>query len=95
MVQRVAIARALVHDPELMLADEPFDGLDAPSVAATEQLLTHLNAAGKTIVLVNHDISQSLQIAKRVVVLKQGRVSIDAAARTLDVATVLAEVGAV
>jgi heme exporter protein A len=95
MVQRVAIARALVHDPELMLADEPFDGLDAPSVAATEQLLTHLNGAGKTIVLVNHDIAQSLQIAKRVVVLKQGRVSIDAAARTLDVAAVLAEVGAV
>jgi heme exporter protein A len=95
MVQRVAIARALVHDPELMLADEPFDGLDAPSVAATEQLLTHLNGAGKTIVLVNHDIGQSLQLARRVVVLKQGRVSLDAAARTLDVAGVLAEVGAV
>ena len=95
MVQRVAIARALVHDPELMLADEPFDGLDAPSVAATEQLLRHLNGAGKTIVLVNHDIGQSLAIAKRVVVLKQGRVTVDAAARTLDAAAVLAEVGAV
>jgi heme exporter protein A len=95
MVQRVAIARALVHDPELMLADEPFDGLDAPSVAATEKLLRHLNASGKTIVLVNHDIGQSLELAKRVVVLKQGRVAVDAAARTLDAAAVLAEVGAI
>src|SRR5688572_2018768 len=69
MTQRVAIARALMHDPELLLADEPFDGLDAPSVEATEQLLAHLHKAGKTIVLVNHDIGQSLRLAPRVVVL--------------------------
>ena len=93
MVQRVAIARALVHDPELILADEPFDGLDAPSVAATEQLLAHLHQIGKTIVLVNHDISQSLQIAGRVVVLRRGSVVIDAGAKSLNAAQILAEVG--
>jgi heme exporter protein A len=93
MVQRVAIARALVHDPQLMLADEPFDGLDAPSVAATESLLEHLNSLGKTIILVNHDIPQSLQLARRIVVLRRGTISIDAPARTLDIGTMLREVG--
>lgn len=91
MVQRVAIARALVHDPQLMLADEPFDGLDAPSVSATESLLTHLHSAGKTIILVNHDIPQSLNLARRIIVLRRGAVSLDAPARSLDVATMLKE----
>jgi ABC-type transporter Mla maintaining outer membrane lipid asymmetry ATPase subunit MlaF len=77
----------------VLLADEPFDGLDAPSVAATEALLAHLNGLGKTIVLVNHEIAQSLRIANRVVVLRHGRVSVDALARALDPAAVLAEVG--
>ena len=93
MTQRVAIARALVHDPELILADEPFDGLDAPSVAATEELLDRLHETGKTILLVNHDIAQSLRSARRVVVLSRGRILIDAPTDTLDAATVLAEVG--
>jgi heme exporter protein A len=93
MTQRVAIARALVHDPELILADEPFDGLDAPSVAATEQLLGRLHQTGKTILLVNHDIAQSLRIAKRVVVLCRGRILTDAAPRLLNVVDLLSEVG--
>ena len=73
MAQRVAIARALVHDPELLLADEPFAGLDAPSAAVLEKLLTDLNAAGKTILLANHDIAQSLRLARRAVILFRGR----------------------
>jgi heme exporter protein A len=93
MVQRVAIARALVHDPELVLADEPFDGLDAPSAAATEQLLTRLHETGKTIVLVNHDIAQSLRVARRVVVLRRGSIVTDAPSPTLTVGRILAEVG--
>jgi heme exporter protein A len=93
MVQRVAIARALVHDPELILADEPFDGLDAPSTAATEQLLSRLHETGKTIVLVNHDIAQSLRVARRVVVLSRGSIVTDAAAPTLNVNRILMEVG--
>lgn len=94
MVQRVAIARALVHDPQLILADEPFDGLDAPSVAATEELLAHLNKNGKTILLVNHDIRQSLRIARRALVLRKGKVVIDDNTANLTNETVMAEVGA-
>jgi heme exporter protein A len=77
MTQRVAIARALLHDPELILADEPFAGLDAPSIEALEQLLAQLVEAGKTIVLVNHDIEQSLRIAQHAVVLRGGKIVVD------------------
>jgi heme exporter protein A len=92
MLQRVAIARALVHDPELLLADEPFTGLDAPSIASLEQLLTHLNDAGKTIVLVNHDIEQSLRLAERAIVLRGGRVAVDQSTTRLYAREVLSEV---
>jgi heme exporter protein A len=91
MTQRVAVARALVHRPKLLLADEPFDGLDAPSVADLEDLLKQLHDAGRTIIMTNHDIAQSLRLAERAVVLRQGRVVIDRPAQSLDVGSVLGE----
>jgi ABC-type transporter Mla maintaining outer membrane lipid asymmetry ATPase subunit MlaF len=92
MAQRVAIARALLHDPSLILADEPFAGLDAPSVDALEQLLGDLKDAGKTIVVVNHDIDQSLRIAEHAVVLRDGRVALDSATHRLYAREVRSEV---
>lgn len=92
MTQRAAIARALLHDPELLLADEPFSGLDAPSIEALEGLFGELKRAGKTIVLVNHDIEQTLRLVDRVVILRGGQVVVDRAARGLIAGDVLAEV---
>jgi heme exporter protein A len=92
MAQRVAIARALLHDPELVLADEPFDGLDAPSTESLEQLLSDLNVAGKTIVMVHHDIEATLQIAQRAIVLRDGRIAIDEPTMRLYSKEVLSEV---
>ena len=92
MVQRVAIARALLHDPELLLADEPFDGLDAPSIDALEQMLASLNEAGKTIIMVNHDIEQSLRIAERAIILRGGRAALDQPTHRLYEREVLSEV---
>jgi len=92
MIQRVAIARALLHDPDLILADEPFAGLDAPSIEALEHLLEQLRDAGKTILLVNHDIDQSLRIADHAVVLRRGRVVVDQPTHRLYEREVLAEV---
>jgi heme exporter protein A len=92
MVQRLAIARALLHDPDLLLADEPFTGLDAPSVAFLAGVLDELIAAGKTIVMVNHDVPQTLRIARRVIVLRDGLVALDQPSDELDAATVLAGV---
>jgi heme exporter protein A len=91
MTQRVSIARALVHEPDLLLADEPFAGLDVPGAAAVERLLEDLHRAGKTIVMVNHDVSQSLRLAERIVVLRDGRVALDKRADGMDAGEVLAE----
>jgi heme exporter protein A len=90
MAQRVAIARALLHDPDLLLADEPFAGLDAPAAALLEKTLGALHAAGKTIILANHDLRQSLALAQRVVVLARGCKVLDAAAEGVDAERVLA-----
>ncbi len=92
MMQRVAIARALMHDPDLILADEPFSGLDNPSSQTMERMLGMLHRDGRTIVLVNHDIEQSLRLAQRVVVLHQGRVVMDQPTGSVTAPAVLAEV---
>jgi heme ABC exporter ATP-binding subunit CcmA len=91
MTQRLAIARALVHDPELLLADEPFDGLDAPSSRALEKLLAALHHRGKTIVLANHDIPQTLRLVERVIVLRAGEIALDQSAWNITAEQVLAE----
>lgn len=85
MAQRVAIARALIHDPDLLLLDEPFGSLDA---LTRERMWTELlriwqahqsilaDGPGKTVVMVTHSISEALFLADRVLVLTQrpGRV---------------------
>ena len=91
MTQRAAIARALVHDPDLLLADEPFDGLDAPSSSVLEKLLQGLQSAGKTLILANHDIHQSLRLTDRTIVLREGQIVIDEPSRDLSAAAVIAE----
>lgn len=92
MTQRASIARALMHNPDLLLADEPFAGLDAPSSQMLAEMLEGLHTQGKAVLLVNHDIHQSLRLARQVIVLHRGRVVMDAPSADLDEATVLAEV---
>jgi heme exporter protein A len=92
MTQRVSIARALLHEPELILADEPFAGLDAPSIQSLEGLFSKLNSSGKTIVLVNHDIEQTLRLAERAIVLRQGKIVLDQPTHRLYAREVLSEV---
>jgi len=94
MMQRAAIARALVHEPDLLLADEPFAGLDAPAVKALEELLSRLHGKGKTIILTHHDVDHSLRMAEQAVVLRAGQVVVDRWARQLDAATAIREMTA-
>lgn len=84
MTQRIAIARALIHDPDILLADEPFAGLDVAGADAVERLLSAQHQAGKTVVLVNHDVGQSLRLAQRVLLLRGGRLAVDQPARLND-----------
>jgi heme exporter protein A len=76
MAQRLAIARGLVHDPELLLLDEPFTGLDRHSADGLAERLRALHADGRTIVLVTHDIERAVRATDTVIVLSAGRVSL-------------------
>ncbi len=92
MVQRVSIARSLLHEPRLLLADEPFAGLDAPSARTVERLLEELNGQGMAVILANHDVRQSLRLAQRVLVLRRGRLALDAPAASLSADEALEEI---
>lgn len=76
MARRVALARAIALDPELIMYDEPFAGLDIVSMGATARLIRTLNdATGASSLLVSHDVPESLGISDYVVLLgTQGRV---------------------
>ena len=80
MTQRAAIARAMMHNPPLLLADEPFAGLDVASSEQLQALLLELHGQGHTIVMSHHDLAHSLAVARRVVVLRRGRLALDAPA---------------
>ena len=76
MAQRLAIARGLVHDPQVVLLDEPFTGLDRRSAERLAQRLRDLHREGRTLVLVTHDLERALESADSAVVLSRGRVAL-------------------
>lgn len=75
MRQRLALERALLHDPRLLLLDEPFTGLDDASVAALVSRLKELRAADRIIVVVTHDLDVAERLLDTLAVLKEGRLA--------------------
>jgi phospholipid/cholesterol/gamma-HCH transport system ATP-binding protein len=75
MARRVAVARAIALDPQLIMYDEPFAGLDPISMGVTANLIRKLNdALGSTSILVSHDVHESFSIADYVYFLSQGKI---------------------
>jgi phospholipid/cholesterol/gamma-HCH transport system ATP-binding protein len=75
MARRVAVARAIALDPQLIMYDEPFAGLDPISMGMTAKLIRRLNdALGSTSILVSHDVHESFSIADHVYFLSQGKI---------------------
>lgn len=76
MAKRIGIARAIALDPEFLMYDEPFSGLDPISVLVTARLIRHLNdSMGLTSIFVSHEIRQTLEIADHVVILDSGKLA--------------------
>ena len=77
MLQRLAVARALVHRPRLLLADEPFTGLDRGGVELLAALLDEEKRGGALVVVVTHDFDAVAPLVDRVIVLARGRLAHD------------------
>jgi phospholipid/cholesterol/gamma-HCH transport system ATP-binding protein len=76
MARRVALARAIVLDPELIMYDEPFAGLDPISLGTAAQLIRNLNdSLGVTSIIVSHDLEETFAIADHVVILANGHIA--------------------
>jgi heme exporter protein A len=73
MQQRLALARTLLHDPRVVLLDEPYTGLDPHAAAMLNMVLERLRDGARTVVLVTHNLSQGLELASRVAIQVGGR----------------------
>lgn len=73
LVQRVAIARALIHDPRVLLLDEPFTGLDRTAAEEFRRLLAEQAAGGRVTVLVTHNVEEGTELATDVAFMRAGR----------------------
>jgi heme exporter protein A len=82
MQQRLTIARALLHEPKLLLLDEPFTGLDAVSGDRLSDLILETKGRDTTIALATHDIDRGVALADRVLLMEAGRIIFDATGAT-------------
>ncbi|MBV9037447.1 MAG: ABC transporter ATP-binding protein, partial [Acidobacteriaceae bacterium] len=83
MRQKVLLAGALLHDPDLLLLDEPFSGLDVASALVLRSLVQELAARGKVILFSSHELETVQRISSRVVILHRGKVVADDSIKNL------------
>ncbi|CUS03447.2 Heme exporter protein CcmA [Candidatus Promineifilum breve] len=75
MVQRLTIARATLHEPDVLLLDEPYTGLDQEATHLLDDLLREETARGRTILMITHDLGHGLGLADRLAILHGGRIA--------------------
>jgi len=73
--QRVSVARAIVHDPDVILADEPFTGLDVVGSKALSSLLVSVRERGAAVILVTHNVEEGLSLATDAAIMNAGRIA--------------------
>ncbi len=75
MRQRLAVARAFMHEPEVLLLDEPFTALDDKAIAVLQSLLADAHAFGRTIILSTHQLREALELATHVALIQRGQLA--------------------
>jgi heme exporter protein A len=75
MRQRLAVARALLHDPAVLLLDEPFTALDDRAIAVLQSVLREALAQGRTVVMSTHQLREALELATHVALINRGRLA--------------------
>jgi heme exporter protein A len=73
MQQRVSIARAMVHSPQVVLADEPYSGLDESGARSLTELLGEMRSSGTAIIIVTHNLAEGLSLATHAAVMQRGK----------------------
>lgn len=74
LLQRLAIARALLHDPLLLLFDEPYTGLDPSATLLLDKILKSLKEEGHTVLMTSHDLERGYQQSERIILLSRGEI---------------------
>jgi heme exporter protein A len=85
MQQRLAIARAMLHDPPILLLDEPDTGLDQHAAAMLTELLHEVGATRRTVLMTTHNLERGLELGDRVAILAGGRIAFETEKSELDV----------
>ncbi|MHC0035962.1 heme ABC exporter ATP-binding protein CcmA [Pseudoneobacillus sp. C159] len=74
MIQRIAIARSIIHQPQILLLDEPHTGLDQQAIAILNKVILEMKGQGTTTVMVTHDFKQAAEICDRIIIVKNGKI---------------------
>ena len=77
MIQRIAIARAIIHEPKIMLLDEPHTGLDQGAISILNNVVLSMKQKGCTTLMVTHDFKQAAEICDRIIIVKNGKIADD------------------
>jgi heme exporter protein A len=90
MQQRLAIGRAVLHDPEVMLFDEPYTGLDQDASSMLDEVFRSVAAQGRTVVMTSHDLARAEELATRFDILSRGVITASATRKDLRKTNLLA-----
>ena len=85
MQQRLAIGRAILHEPHVLLFDEPYTGLDQDAGTMLDTLLSSIAQEGHTIIMTTHDLNRALLLSSQVAILTRGRIAYTSPSRDIQV----------